>query len=215
MRKLFSVVVLAAVVGGIVGATPASAGLVGKTSKFYLRDDNACENPNYLSRKDGPDSGCWQSDSFLNEPIISQAGLIDRDAIADHFEARDGVPLILNAKKAITGTLVTYSGSCIDASVPCSPVGLGAGQAQVDVIVRGYIGGAEVLLGEQTSTFEVVPGDPHTTEVNIELDDALNKKKLTSLRVSVFFHGVAIFHSGVNLDDPASFINVPTFVKKK
>lgn len=215
MRKFVSVVVLAAVVAGIVGVTPASAGLVAKSSKFFFRDDNGCESPNYLSRKDGPDNGCWQFDSFLNEPVISQAALLDRDAIADHFEARDGVPLTLNAKKAITGTLVTYSGSCFDPTVPCAPVGVGAGQAKVDVIVRGFIGGTEVLLGEQTSTFEVVPGDPHTTEVKIELDDALNKKKLTSLRVSVFFHGAAIFHSGVNMDDPASFVNVPTFVKKR
>lgn len=215
MRKFLALTVVAGLIGGYVGAAPAQgARLVPKTSKFFLRDDNVCESPDYLSRKDGPDSGCWQSDSFLNEPIISQAGLIDRDEIADHFVARDGVPLTLNAKKAITGTIATYSGSCYDAAVPCAPVGVGVGQAQVDIIVRAFINGAEVVLGEQTATFEVVPGDPHVTEVNLEIDDALNKKKVTSLRVSIFFHGAALFHSGVELENPASSISVPTLVKK-
>ena len=213
MRRYLALAVVAGLIGGYVGATPAQGALAAKSTKLFFRDNNGCENPNYLSKKNGPDNGCWQFDSVLNEPIISQAGLLDRDVIADHFVATDGVPLVLNAKKAITGSLATYSGSCFDAAAPCAPTGVGAGQAQVDVIVRAFVGGTEVVLGEQTSTFEVIPGDPHVSEINIELEDALNKKKVTGLRVSVFFHGAALFHSGVEMENPASFITVPTLVK--
>ena len=216
MKRFIGLALVVGLVGGYIGSSSALAGkLVAKSSKFYLRDDNGCEDPNYLSKKNGPDTGCWQLDSFLNEPIIDQAGLLDRDVIAQHFEARDGVPLVLNAMKTITGKIATYSGSCVDPSVPCAPTGMGAGQAEVDIIVRGWVGGNEVVLGEQNETFAVVPGGPHETEVNLEIDDALHKKKLSALRVTVYFHGAAVFHSGVEMDNPESFISVPTLVKKK
>lgn len=217
MKRLLGLAVVVGLVGGYLASPSALAGkkLVAKTSKLYLRDDNGCDDPNYLSKKNGPDSGCWQLDSFLNEPIINQAGLLNRDQIAQHWEARDGVPLVLNAKKNISGTIATYSGSCVDSTVPCSPAGIGAGRAEVDIIVRGWIGGTEVVLGEQNAAFTVVPGGPNETEVDLDLPDALHKKKVTALRVTVYFHGAAVFHSGVEMDNPASFINMPTLVKKR
>ena len=45
---------------------------------------------------------------------------------------------------------------------------------EVDITVQGFVAGAEILLGTQSATFESVSGDPHATEVNIELDDALH-----------------------------------------
>ncbi len=81
--------------------------------------------------------------------------------------------------------------------------------------MQGFVGGSEVLLGTQTSTFESIPGDPHATEVSIDLDDALHKKKLTGLSLTIYFSGAALFHSVIELENPASFINVPTLVKKK
>ena len=215
MKRLLGLALVVGLVGGYLGTASAAGKLVAKTSKFYLRDDNGCEDPNYLSKKNGPDSGCWQLDSFLNEPIIDQAGLLNRDQIAQHFEARDGVPLVLNAKKAITGTIATYSGSCVDATLPCAPVGVGAGQAEVDIIVRGWVGGSEVVLGEQNAAFTVVPGGAHETKVNLDVPDVLHKKKVTALRVTVYFHGAAVFHSGVEMDNPASFVTLPTLVKKR
>ena len=218
MKRLIGLALVIGLVGGYVGSTSALAGkarLKASQTKFFLRDSDACSGPGYLSKKDGPDSGCWQLDSALNEAVIDQAQLLDRDLIADHFDARDGVPFVLNAKKAITGVIATYSGSCYDPAVPCAPAGVGAGVAEVDIIVRGTVGGSEKVLGEQHASFPVVPGGPTETPVNIELDDALNKKKVSSFRVTVFFSGAAAFHSGVELDNPASFVTVPTYVKKK
>ncbi len=215
MKRVIGLALVAGLIAAHMGSSSAATRVVAKSSKFYLRDDNGCENPNYLSKKNGRDTGCWQLDSFLNEPVIDQAGLLDRDQIADHFEARDGVPLILNAKKDITGNIATYSGSCVDPTVPCAPVGVGAGQAEVDIIVRAWVGGGEVVVGEQNASFVVVPGGPHETEVELDVPDALHKKKVSALRVSVYFHGAAAFHSGVEMDNPASFITVPTVVKKR
>lgn len=201
----------------IVAGRSAKKKLVAVEAKFFLRDDNGCEDPNYLSKKDGEDMGCWQSDSFLNEPVVNQAGLVDRSALSQVFDARDGVPLVLDATKTLTGEIHTYSGSCFDpvgAGIPCAPTGVGAGQAAIDITVTGVTGGAEVLLGEHTEEFAVTLGGPHKTDVSFELDDALDKKKFDSLKVSFYPHGAALFHSGVEMDNPASFINVPTLVKK-
>ena len=210
MKRLLALVLVLGLVGGYMGATGAAAKkkkkkkIVPVEATFFLRDDNGCESPNYLSKKDGPDEGCAQTDSFLNEAVINQAGLIGEELIADTFEARDGVPLVLDATKALTGEITTYS---ID--------GAGLGQAEIDITVSGVSGGEQIILGEQTDTFVVTPAEPtHTMDFNVELDDALNKKKFESLTVTFYPHGWAAFHSGVELDDPASFIKVPTLVKK-
>lgn len=224
MRKLISLAIVGAIIGGMVAASPASgaARLVSKTSKFFLRDTDGCGDANFLSKKDGEDFTCWQSDSVLNEALIDQTELFGREVTHVRFDARDGVPLVLDAKKAITGTIYTDNGSCHDPgvgdpvpSIDCAPIGIGGGKPEVDITVQGVVAGAEVVLGTQSATFESVPGDPHATEVNIELEDALHKKKLTGLSTTIYFSGVALFHSVISLDDPASFINVPTLVKKR
>lgn len=218
MKRFVALALVVGLVGGYMGATDALAKkkkLVPKDVKFFLRDDNVCEDPNFLSIEDGEDQGCWQSDSFLNEVFIDNAGLFGPELVAQSFETRDGVPLTLDATKAVTGEISTYSGSCIDASIPCSPVGVGAGQATIDITLTATVGGTETLLGEQSETFTVVPGGPNTFDLDIELDDALNKKKFDSLKLMIYPHGVALFHSGVEMENPASFITVPTLAKKK
>lgn len=220
VKRLIALVIVIGLVGGYVGTTGAAAKkkkkkLVPVEAKFFLRDDNGCEDPNYLSKEDGTDNGCWQLDSFLNEAIINQAGLLDKAVLSQVFETRDGVPLVLDATKALTGEIHTYSASCVDATIPCAPTGVGAGQASIDITITGVAGGEEVLLGEQTETFVVAPGGPHKTDVSLELDDALNKKKFDSLKVAFYPHGAAVFHSGVEMDNPASFITVPALAKKK
>lgn len=221
MRKLISLAIVGAIIGGMVAASPASARVVSKSSKFFLRDTDGCGDANFLSKKDGEDFGCWQIDSALNEAVIDQAALLDRSVVQSRFDARDGVPLVLDAKKAITGTIYTDNGSCFDPAldprippIDCAPVGIGGGRPELDITVQGFVGGREVLLGTQAVTFESIPGDPHATEVDIELDDALHKKKLTGLSLTLYFSGAALFHSVIELEDPASFINVPTLVKK-
>ena len=211
MKRLIALVLVLGLVGGYVGATGAMAKKKKKkkpvpvAATYFLRDDNACESPNYLSKEDGPDEGCAQTDSMLNEALINQAGLFEEELVADVFEARDGVPFVLDATKALTGEVTTYS---ID--------DLGVGQAEIDITVTGVSGGEQIVLGEQTDTFVVTPAEPnHTMELNLELDDALNKKKFESLTVTFYPHGWAAFHSGVQLDDPASFITLPTLAKKK
>jgi hypothetical protein len=217
MRKLIALAVALGLVGGFVGAMSAQAKvrLVAKSAKFYLRDDDGCDGEGYLSKKDGTDTGCWQLDSFLNEPIINQAALLEEDLIAQHFVARDGVPLVLNSKKNLTGQITTYSGACIDSTIPCSPVGVGAGQASIDVAIKAFVAGGEKVLGEKSETFAIAPSQTHTMELDFDIPDSLNKKKVTSLQVVVYPHGVAAFHSGVELEDPASTITVPTLVKKR
>ena len=222
MKRLLALVLVLGLVGGYMGTTGAMAKkkkkkLVPVEAKFFLRDDNGCDDPNYLSKEDGEDLGCWQSDSALNEALINQAALFEKSLVAQVFQTRDGVPLVLDATKPLSGEIYTYSGSCFDPGtgvVPCAPTGVGAGQASIDITVTGTSGGNEVVLGEHTETFAVTPGDPHKTSVSFELDDALNKKKFDSLTLTFYPHGAALFHSGVEMDNPASFISVPSLAKK-
>jgi hypothetical protein len=163
---------------------------------LFLRDADGCDsNKNSLSVKNGPDKGCRKINQNPTQ-VWSAVG---------------GTRFKLDASRPITGDVTTAGGECVS-EAGCLLAGLWLGEAQVDIIVLGTIGGKERRLGAHTETFFVAPGDTHTSQVKIKLDSAPAKARVASLKILTRLHGAAIGHDVVVLEDPASFIQVPTFV---
>ena len=178
--------------------------------KFYLHD-TSCDDPNTMSLTDHPDNSCWYVDSGVLYDVVAGAGLLGPEDLGQSWTASEGVPLTLDATKPITGEISTSSGQCL-VDGGCSPAGLGAGLATLDVFVFGDVNGAETELGTFTETYPVAPGQTHTSKIEIKLDPALDKAQLGSLRVLTYLHGAAVGHGVIELENPASFVTVPSFV---
>ncbi|MDQ3955281.1 MAG: hypothetical protein M3285_07015 [Actinomycetota bacterium] len=231
MKKIFAVVLAGAVVAGFVGASPAISKkkkkLVPVEQKYFLRDSDGCDTAaNQLSVEDGEDTGCWYLDSgAINDAYVAST-FLTREDLEQTFTAVDGVPFKLDATKALTGEIYTSGGNCLLGTIavpgappvtpPCSPAQLKGGEVELEVEVRGATAGADVVLGSFAETFTVLPGDPtHKTDLNVPLDAALNKKDFTSLVVAIYVHGNGFLNGIIELNDPVSFVNVPTLKKKK
>jgi hypothetical protein len=137
------------------------------------------------------------------------------DLLGQHFSAADGVPFKLNAAKPLTGEITTGPNNCYIDGQPCSPVGVAAGQARLEVAIFGTIGGEEKLLGEASEEYVVSPDAEHTVKFSITLDKALNKQTVTALRLRTYSGGAAVGHGEIVLDDPASFLILPALVLKR
>jgi len=219
MRKLLVLGLVAGLIFNLMG--PVQAGKKKKKKKkpvaveqqFFLHD-NACDEENTLSLQDGPDNSCWYVDTGPAYTAFEQAGLLTREDLGQSWSAIEAVPLTLDTSKPITGEISTSSGKCLVDGAPCSPAGLGAGQATLEVYIFGEKDGEEIELGTFAEDFVIAPGDVHTSTIEIEIDAALEKAQLATLRVLTFLHGAAVGHGVIELEDPASFVTIPSFVKK-
>ena len=217
MKKTLIAVLVLALVGGSLAA-PAVAkkkkkkpAPVAVDQQFFLRDADGCEtSENQLSLTDGVDAGCWYADSGVLYDVVVGAGLLTPADLGQSWTAVDGTPLTLDASKPIVGEISTASGACL-VDGGCAPVGIGAGQATLDVTVFATIAGEEKELGTFSESYVVVPGAPHTSKVEIPVDAALTGQEVESLRVLTYLHGAAMGHGIIVLDDPTSFITVPSF----
>jgi hypothetical protein len=175
--------------------------------KFFLRDTDGCDSgENLLSVTDGPDSGCWYVDSGPLYDAIVGAGLLTPADLGQTWSAMDGVPVTLDATKPITGEISTSSGTCV-VDGGCSPAQLGGGVAILDVWV--FADGEEI--GTFSETFPVTPAGSHTSAIEIKLDPSLDKVKVNEISVLTYLHGAAVGHGVIELENPASFITLPTW----
>ena len=233
MKKLFAVLIAGVLVAGAISAGPAlgkkkkpKPKTVPVAAKYFFRDADGCAtNVNQLSLTDGEDTGCWYVDAGAVTDVALSTPFYTRDGWEQSYAAVDRVPFQLDATKPLTGEIYTSGGTCLvgtytgpggPVTPPCSPAQLKAGEARIEVIVKGTTGGTEIDLGTFTDTFTVTPADPtHKTEVSIPLDAALNKKDFTTLQVRLLLAGSSVFNGVVEMGDPTSFLTMPTLVKKK
>ena len=213
-RTLILLLIVGLVGGSIVG--PAAAKKKKKKPKqtpvtYLLRRDGCntdADNP-HLSVVDGPDAACVWSDAGLLWDVYSGAGLLDPSEV---YPATDGVPFVLDATKPLTGEITLYGPQCV-AGPACAPGPISAGNAVFTMDVIGEVGGEEKVLGTFEDQFTAVPGETHTSSVSIEIDPALDKLAFDALRIEVYHGGQAYGPGGIEYDDPASFIVVPTWAK--
>lgn len=218
MKKTLIVMLILGLVAGSLAAPAAAkkkkkkkAAPVAVDQKFFLRDADGCEtSQNQLSLTDGPDSACWYADTSAFYDVVVEAGLLTPADLGQTWTSVDGTPFKLDATKPITGEISTSSGSCI-IDGGCAPVGVGAGQAALDIVITATIGGEPKELGTFAETFVVTPGTTYTSKFEIPVDAALAGLEVESLSVLTYLHGAAVGHGIVELETPASFVTIGGF----
>lgn len=210
MKKL---VVLGLVAGLVAGSLAAPAGAAKKKKKpkppaapvsvdqkFFLRQDSdACGSSHeHLSLTDGADLSCFYVDSGAPTTAVSQA-----QAASVDFAAEDGVPFVFDTAKKLTGEITVRGGD-----IGAGP--MSAGQAMVDIVVVGEVGGEVKEIGTVSETWTTVPGDVHLIKVDLEIDPALAGQSVTAFELQVTLGGASVGPHTIELDNPASFVTVPT-----
>jgi hypothetical protein len=155
-----------------------------------------------LSVLDEPGDGtCGGAENGTVNGVSQAAG---QPMASQVWAAYDGLPLTLDAAKPVTGKLYVVSW-----------IGPSAGPATVDVAIETTVGGKTVQVGSATVDYLVVPG-LGATEVAFEIDvpDALNRKKITGLRMTTTSRGFAPLQGYYEMESPASFITIPALGKK-
>lgn len=221
MSKKF--ITLFLVLGLIAGAmaAPAIAGkkkkkkapaLVQVDQQMFLRGDACDAEARALSLEDGADAEC----------IYTRAGIV-YDAIPESapapvganpwqtWPAIDGVPVALDATKPITGEIYVQGLFPLVGDYP----GISAGQVRLTVKLVGEKDGEEIEIGEFVDEFVATPGAAaHASMVEIAPDEALDKTEFTSLTLHTRIGGASVGHGVYKLDNPSSFITVPTWAAK-
>ncbi|MDQ3877187.1 MAG: hypothetical protein M3290_02380, partial [Actinomycetota bacterium] len=145
---------------------------------------------------------------------IEATGLLSAQDLSGEWDARDGVPFVLDGSKSITGEITTTGGDCVIDGQPCSPATLSAGPANLDVTVVGQVGGEDKVIGTFSDSYVATPGSSHTSKVDIKADASVAGQTISNLKIYTYLHGPALFQGTVVLDDPASFITIPTLATK-
>ncbi len=161
MWKMKKTLIAGLILGLVAGSlyAPAAAGkkkkkkkppaLVQVDQKMFLGAAGACGTvERSLSITDGQDLECW----YVRAGLIYDAGE-GQPAPAGaepwaEWPAADGVPLLLDATKHITGEISTGGVCGLLTNVPCLPAGISLGQVKLSVKVTGVTGGQEKTLGE-------------------------------------------------------------------
>lgn len=204
MKRAIAVALALGLLAGAMAA-PAEAGkkkkkkLVASEAKFFMHwdDDGAggCGGAVHmdLEDKEDPGSGCEFIAQPANEVLIAAGQGLSRD-----WPASAGLPLILDATRPIVGEI--------------SIRGL-AGRGSVDVVLTGLVDDESVELGTASAPFQVVAsGQTGAAIAKFEItpDAALNQKTLTSLNLNTTVRGATVA-TYIELDNPPSFVTVPSF----
>lgn len=196
MKRLLTLAVLTGVLVAALGVT-AQAG--SKTRTFYLHwDDPAgdCTGPQFMDTADVPDSGngCGFAVQLTGaNEVLGGAG---QGYLSRSWSATKGVPLVLDTSRPLTGVFAVNGWA--------HPVQ--AGNAVLDITVTSSIG----TLAELSEAYTVTPAGGNVIEISVKLPAKFNKKKLTSLTVTLTMRGVAVGQHFVDLDTNPAHIVVPT-----
>ncbi len=216
-KRWFSISLAGALVAGVLTALPAQAQAA--EAKFFLHStgcSSADTNFDYLSAVDSDDEiECFYTGSGIRneigENVAATPVTADRETATRYWDTIDGVPIVLDASRPVTGQIFTHGGACIIGGAPCSPVGLSAGEVVLDITLVGVSGGTEIELGAQTDEFTVVPSGAHTTELEIQPEPTLTGTTFETIELRTWIHGFSVGHGVVKTNgDASSFISIPT-----
>lgn len=218
------VITLVLVLGLIAGATTAPA-LAGKKKKrkkapalvqvdqqMFLRGDGCDAEARALSLEDAADAECIYTRAGIVYDAIPESAPAPVGSNPWHtWPAIDGVPFQLDATKPITGEIYVQGLFPLVGDYP----GISAGQVRVTVKLVGEKNGEEIEIGEFVDEFTATPGAAaHAAMVEITPDEALDKAEFTSLTLHTRIGGASVGHGVYKLDNPSSFITVPTWAGK-
>lgn len=214
MKKLLGLCVVAGLIVGSMGV-PAEAAKKKKKKKkpvpvatpvnFYLRDtadDDCAEASQVLSTIDAPDEeNCSFLTNGLPNEVLHAAG---QEVFSNLYNAADGIPLVLDATKDATADLTVLS-------FTAQGVPVGGGALTIDVTVTGTIAGEPKEIAQGSGSVVVSPATPKApVKIALKPDAALNGAQVADLQVTTTARGVGVLAGWISLDDPASFVTIPT-----
>lgn len=216
-RLITLMVVLGLIAGALAGPAVAKKkkkkpALVQVDQPMFLRGDACDAEARALSLEDNADAECIYTRAGLVYDTIPETAPAPVGANPwQSWPAVDGVPFKLDATKPVTGEIYVKGLFPLVGDYP----GFSAGQVKVTVRLVGESGGEEVELGEFVDEYTVTPGsDAYMSEVEIAPDAALHKADFTSLTLHTRIGGASVGHGVYKLNDPSSFIKVPTLATK-
>lgn len=227
MRRFLVVALVVGLLGGsLVGPVEAKKkkkkkkGPVAVDQTYFLRNtaDSGCAAEALQLLLEAGDAGpnCGSTFSGLVNEVLSRAfggpcapatpagtacGTIT-------YQAGEGLPLVLDASKKITGKIfvMSYRGSS------ANPGGLTAGPTTFNMTLRGDSGGEEKQIGTFSADYTVTPAQGiYEVPFEIEVDPKLDKATFTTLFVDLFNRGVAPLHGFYQVN--TSTIVIPTWKK--
>lgn len=183
---------------------------VSAEQQMFLRGDACDAEARALSLTDGADAECIYTRAGLLYDAIPESAPAPVGSNPNHtWPAIDGVPLTLDATTPITGEIYTSGLFPLVGDYP----GISGGSVRLTVTLVGESGGEEKTIGEFVDEFTAVPGSaPHASMVEIAPEADLDGAEFTSLTLITRIGGASMGHGVYKLDNPSSFITVPTWV---
>jgi hypothetical protein len=187
-----------AVAGTASFATPTA-----QATRFYLRRDG-CGTPNdnpHLSVTSGTDGG---DGCGLVLTVVGAGGTADQGAFVD-YPSSDGMPLTLDASRAVTGTVDLESFGITD------PLAAGTGLVTVSVTLEALYQGNGVAVGSDSESVLITPTQTaYPVAFTIQPNGVLDRADLSGLDLRVHVEGPYAF-SGFIGNSGKSFTDVPAW----
>lgn len=209
MRKMIVIGLVAGLVAGSLGGATAQAkkkkpkpvNYVAQDVNYYLRAADCSADVYGLSIEDGAGDGtCGGGDNGAVNEVYAATG---DPYVEQQWVAADGLPLMLDASKALKGTFYVTSWA-----------GVSAGPATLDVRVTATVAGEQVELGTASADYLVTPAQgTYEVVVEIKMPAELDKAQIEGLTLGTVSRGYAPLQGYYEMEDPASFLTVPAFVK--
>lgn len=224
MRRFLVVALVVGLVGGsLVGPVEAKKkkkkkAPVAVDQTYFLRNtaESGCAAESLQLLLEAGDAGgsCGSAFSgFVNEVLVRAFGGPCTPATPAGtacgtitYQAGEGLPLVLDASKKVTGTIfvVSYRGHS------ANPGGLTAGPTTFSMTLRGDSDGEEKEIGTFTADYTVTPAQQvYEVPFEIEVAAELDKAEFTTLFVDLLNRGVAPLHGFYQVN--TSTIVVPTW----
>lgn len=181
-------------------------------TKFWLRtevpsaDNGGCygdvNRRLSLAPPTSADGNCnIRGSGTINELLIA-AG---EDPVVASYPARDGVPVILDAKRQAKVELYLFAfGGCY------------AGSVIVEVSITGTIAGDEVeLAAGSVEEHCPLPSPPYIVELSLKPPPKQHRAQLEGIELQVLIRGMSAAVSWqVRIDEGSSFLIVPALIKR-
>jgi hypothetical protein len=185
-----------------VAGTASFAAPAAGTSRFFLRRDGcgtSNDNP-HLSVASGTDGG--DGCGLTLTSVVGLGGTADQAASVD-FPSQDGMPLTLDAGRAVTGTIDLESIGIVD------PVAAGGGLLTLTVSMEALQGGNGVAVGSDSENVLVTPAQTeYPVAFTIYPNGALDQADLSGIDLRVHVEG-PFLASGFIANSGKSFVDVP------
>jgi hypothetical protein len=164
---------------------------------------------NFLSTQDFVDEVNGSANVYDGVPNEAFIATGSREPAKTEFPSADGTPFRMNAKAHTTGLIAVRSFQAETVNDLAIPAGGGA--ATLELQLKGELSsGRKVDVGEQSIDYLVTPAQElYELDVDIAPAAGLHGKRFASITLTVLFRGAAVMSGAYELDDPASFIEVP------